>query len=149
MQKSVLTATGRRARLIWAISVMALPVAAQSPSLTTLYSFTGGTNGAHPESEVLLESNGQLFGTTPYGGTGGTQGLGTVYQLTPGSTWSETVIHSFQGGSDGAIPQAGLAIGTGGVLYGTTSAGGSSNNGTAYQLTPPGTSGGAWKETVI
>jgi len=131
-------------RLCIAIAVLTSPVAAQT--LTTLYSFPGGAHGANPESSVTLQSDGSLVGTTPYGGT---NGFGTVYQLTPGTPWTQSPIHSFLGGADGANPQGGLTLGTGGVLYGTTSAGGSTGNGTVFQLTPPAVSGGAWTKTIL
>jgi uncharacterized repeat protein (TIGR03803 family) len=66
----------------------------------------------------------------------------------------EAVIYNFQGGSDGSYPYAGLLAGPGGVFYGTTTAGGGGGCGgvgcgTVFQLTPPGTAGGAWIETVL
>jgi len=116
-------------------------------TLTTLYNFAGGNSGANPENAVLSYSNGTLVGTAPYDGAGG---FGTVYQLTPGTggTWTQTVLYSFKGGTDGALPSSALTLGRGAVLYGTTSAGGSSGAGTVFQLTPP-VGGGAWTETVL
>jgi uncharacterized repeat protein (TIGR03803 family) len=63
----------------------------------------------------------------------------------------ETVLHSFATGStpDGANPEAALVIGENGVLYGTTSTGGDTGNGTVFQLAPPAAAGGAWTETVL
>jgi len=135
-------------RLTMAITVMAVSCVAQTAAtLTTLYSFTGGSDGANPSAGVIFGPGGVLFGTTPYGGT---QGYGTVFELSgPAKTRTHTVLYSFQGGSDGVNPGAALTSGAGGVLYGTTFAGGSSGNGTVFQLTPPATSGGAWTETVI
>src|SRR5580700_211339 len=71
-----------------------------------------------------------------------------------GAAPQEAVIYSFQGGSDGSYPYAGLLAGPGGVLYGTTTAGGGGGCGeigcgTVFQLTPPGAAGGAWAETVL
>jgi|HubBroStandDraft_1064217.scaffolds.fasta_scaffold04000_5 hypothetical protein len=93
----------------------------------------------------------------PFGGI--PAALGTVFALTPpasaGGAWTETVIHSFAGsGSDGADPTAGLAIGAGGVLYGTTYYGGNGSAcylhcGALYSLTPTVSTDGAWRETLL
>ncbi len=136
----------RCAKLVAAVAVAALTCAAQTSGLTTLYNFAGGNSGANPSAGVTIGGNGSLFGTTPYGGSAG---YGTIYELTPGTPWTETVLHSFQGGSDGAFPVASLTLGTGGVFYGTTSAGGATGNGTVFELTPPKKKGGAWTETVL
>ncbi len=64
-------------------------------------------------------------------------------------TPAETVLHSFRGSSDGAIPHAGLIADKEGALYGTTTAGGNGGNGTVFKLTPPFEGYGAWKETVL
>ncbi len=63
-----------------------------------------------------------------------------------------TTLYSFTGiGGDGSLPQAGLAIGKNGALYGTTNQGGTGNpgEGTAFELSPPAASGDAWTETII
>ncbi len=70
-----------------------------------------------------------------------TFGLGTVYKLTPSGT--ETVLHSFAGGSDGATPYGGVILDRKGNLYGTTTDGGSSNAGIVFKVSPSGT------ETVL
>ncbi len=136
-------------RLIAALAVMALSCAAQSPSLTTLYSFGGGANGANP-SAALAFGGGKytagLFGTTPYGGTAGT---GTIFELAPGTSWTQTVIYNFQGGTDGANPAASLIASPDGILYGTTQNGGLTGNGTVFELRPPTTKGGSWTEIVL
>jgi uncharacterized repeat protein (TIGR03803 family) len=111
---------------------------------TVLYSFAGGSDGANPAAGLMIGTDGTLYGTTQYGGT---SNLGTVFQLTPptkiGGAWSETVLHSFTGGSDGANPVAGLVIGPNGVLYGTTTLGGvpytcglGPGCGTVFEVTP-------------
>jgi uncharacterized repeat protein (TIGR03803 family) len=111
-----------------------------------LYSFTGGSDGANPYyAGVILDSSGNLYGTTAGGGA---FGLGAVFELTPtGSGWSETVLYSFAGGKDGATPDAGLIFNAAGNLYGTTSVGGSDGEGTVFELTPGGA--GQWTEAVI
>ena len=124
-----------------------------------LYDFTGGADGWSPAG-VVVGSGGVLYGTASYGGTVTAiceDGCGTVFSLTPpaspGGAWTESVLYSFQGGSDGSGPNAGVAIGNGGVLYGTTSTGGTANAGTVFSLTPPkgvpSGAGGAWTEAVL
>jgi uncharacterized repeat protein (TIGR03803 family) len=112
---------------------------------SVLYSFTGGTDGANPTySYVTFDSAGNLYGTAY---AGGAVGYGVVYELSPsGATWTETVLHSFASGTDGANPVNGLIMDSTGNLYGTTYNGGSQGNGTVFQMTP---SGGSWTETVI
>ena len=147
MQTFVSIAFGRAARLTAALVAVVVACAAQTPTLTTLYSFNGGpTDGANPSAGLVFGGNGSLFGATPYGGAAG---LGTLFELTPGTPWTEQLLYSFQGGSDGAYPAGPLLLGTGGVFYGATFAGGSTGNGTVFELTPPKKKGGAWKETVI
>ena len=120
------------------------------PSLTTLYSFTGGADGANPHARLVPGSNGVLYGTT-FGG--GATNNGTVFSLTPpvspGGAWTENAIYSFQGGASGFQPEATLAIDNSGVLYGTASALGNGIVGVIYSLTPPASSGGAWTQTVL
>jgi uncharacterized repeat protein (TIGR03803 family) len=160
MHTFVSIALARAARLIVPMAVLALAGTAQTPSLTTLYSFAGGASGASPTAGVIFGPNGSLFGTTPDAGIypgshiacQNSHGCGTVFELTPGTPWTENVIWSFQSGTDttdGANPGAGLTLGKKGVFYGTTFAGGSSGNGTVFQLTPPTETGGAWTETVL
>jgi uncharacterized repeat protein (TIGR03803 family) len=78
----------------------------------TLYSFMGPpADGAGPWSPLLLDANGNLYGTTNSGGSSSAcrGGCGTVFRLTPnGSGWTETVLYSFSGGADGGGPYAGL-----------------------------------------
>jgi uncharacterized repeat protein (TIGR03803 family) len=175
-------------------------------SESLLYSFTGGSDGGGPDSVLLFDAQGNLYGTTQNGGNeqcGGT-GCGVVFELSPyaGGTWTETVLytfcslsgcadgerpltgplvrdsagnifgttyfggtsrncngdtcgvvfkidttgretvlHSFTGGSDGALPYAGLAMDSHGNLYGTTQGGGakcftSSTCGVVFKITP-------------
>ena len=119
---------------------------------TVLYSFTGQPkDGWNPEARVAIGTGGVLYGTTSFGG--GTSNDGTVFSLTPpaspGGAWTEAVLYSFAGGSDGYGPVAGVVIGKGGVLYGTTMAGGTSGYGTVFSLTPPASPGGVWTEAVL
>ena len=116
----------------------------------------GGTSGAQPLAGVV-SAGGSLFGTTYSGGDiyCGYYGCGVVYELTPpaahGDPWTETTIYTFTGSPDGGSPEAALTVGPGGVIYGTTSSGGSAacGCGTVFQLTPPPVSGGTWTESAI
>jgi uncharacterized repeat protein (TIGR03803 family) len=120
-------------------------------TLTSLYSFQGGTDGSKPSSRLVFGPDGSLYGTTIYGGGSGCggSGCGTVFNLKPGSssTWKETVLYKFSGGSDGALPTLGeLIFDKAGNIYGTTWQGGTYNTGTVYELTP---SGGTWTLSVL
>ncbi|MBV8890244.1 MAG: hypothetical protein JO267_01705 [Alphaproteobacteria bacterium] len=109
---------------------------------TVLYSFAGGSDGrAGPGSPGLVfDSAGALYGTTGYGGNAGCggSGCGTVFKLTApptasGASWTETILHVFNG-ADGGLPQAGLIFDGSGALYGTTSGWGEYGYGTVFQL---------------
>jgi len=108
-----------------------------------LYSFGTGTDGATPVSGVHLDAAGNVFGTTSLGGA---YGYGTIFQLTPGSAWKETVLHSFQNADDGAYPYAGLISDAAGNLYGAATQGGTAGGGTVFKLRP---SKGSWKFSVL
>jgi uncharacterized repeat protein (TIGR03803 family) len=97
---------------------------------------------------IFDKGSGGLYGTTYFGGT---HGNGTVFKLTPsGSGYTESVLHSFTGGTDGAGPWAGLTFGRNGVLYGTTTTVGGQKRpvegGRVFQLTP---SGSGYNESVL
>jgi uncharacterized repeat protein (TIGR03803 family) len=99
---------------------------------TVLHTFTGAPDGATPAADLILDTAGNLYGTTQYGGA---SCCGTVFQLTP--TGEETILHSFTGEADGGVPSAGLLRDGEGNLYGTTQYGGASY-GTVFELTPGG-----------
>jgi uncharacterized repeat protein (TIGR03803 family) len=102
---------------------------------TVLYSFAGGSDGEHPYGGVVQGSDGNFYGTTYQGGA---SNLGTVFKVTPSGI--ETVLHTFTGGgSDGATPEAGVIQASDGNFYGVTLVGGASNLGTVFELTPSGT----------
>lgn len=112
---------------------------------TVLYAFQGGTDGYFPESELIEDHAGNLYGTTFDGGD--TQvcdpdGCGTVFKLAPDGT--ETVLHSFKLGSTGSLPIGGVVMDANGNLYGTTSIGGDKHCserdgcGTVFKLAPDG-----------
>jgi uncharacterized repeat protein (TIGR03803 family) len=114
--------------------LMMLATAINSPAqFTTLVSFTG-PNGNQPFQENLVQgANGNLYGTTTYGGT---HSDGTIFEVTSGGTL--TTIYNFANTPDGANPYAGLVQGTDGKLYGTTAAGGASGLGTVFKVTTKG-----------
>jgi uncharacterized repeat protein (TIGR03803 family) len=101
--------------------------------------------GTNPEAGLIFDGAGNLYGTTFYGGS---EGYGTVFELTPNGSggWTEKVLHNF-GNDGGARPQAGLIFDTSGNLYGTTTRGGSADWGTVFELTPNGS--GGWTERVL
>jgi uncharacterized repeat protein (TIGR03803 family) len=124
---------------------------------TVLYAFSGGADGRRPEGDLIIDKSGALYGVTAYGGSCTTEpsgGCGVVFKLTPTqSGYTQSVVYSFQGGSDGFFPQAGLLAGKHGVLYGTTSNGGYTGGycsslgcGTVFKLTPAHS---GYTETVI
>ncbi len=96
-----------------------------------LHSFDG-RDGSAPSADLILDADGNLYGTTSQGGV---YGSGTVFELTPSARggWKETVLHNFDG-KDGANPLAGLIFDAAGNLYGTTYVGGAYYFGTAFQL---------------
>jgi uncharacterized repeat protein (TIGR03803 family) len=118
-----------------------------------LYTFaTTNGDGAAPVAGVVAGKNGALYGTTEWGGSATSDsacpasyyvvaGCGIVFEMmppaAPGGAWTERILHSFSGqDGDGAIPVAGLALSTTGVLYGATSAGGAAGAGTIFAVAP-------------
>src|SRR6202041_3352138 len=93
---------------------------------TVLYNFTGGADGGEPYKGVTLDAHGNLYGTAVAGGGGsGEGGCGVVYKLTNSSgVWTQTVLHTFTGGSDGSGPGSPVILDAHGNLYGTTPTGG-------------------------
>lgn len=110
-----------------------------SPSgvLTVLHSFTGGSDGGHPNGDLIADAEGNLYGTTP---AIAHSTHGTVFKVTPQGVL--TVLHSFLG-SDGFSPRSGVIMDADGNFYGTTYSGGDSNDGVVYELSVNGT------ETVL
>ena len=118
-------------------------------------------DGWSAQSSLVRDVQGNLYGTTLWGGLDGSPwcgslGCGTVFMVsppaTPGDAWSETVIHRFwgvTGGKDGINPLAGLALDASGNVYGTTYALGVNGGGIVFQLKRPATAGGKWVENVI
>jgi uncharacterized repeat protein (TIGR03803 family) len=110
---------------------------------TVLHTFAGGSDGDGPESALIADKSGNLYGTTKQGGGACSGfGCGTVYEITPAGT--ETVLYAFTGGTDGSNPVAGLIRDKSGNLYGTTEFGGDASGcggtgcGTVFKLAPGG-----------
>ena len=108
---------------------------------TVLYSFCASGNcsgGDFPLAGLIMDGAGNLYGTT----ADAHGAAGVVFELAPGGT--ETVLHTFTGGSDGAAPEAGVIMDSAGNLYGTTEYGGNTGCfehegcGTVFQLAPNG-----------
>lgn len=116
----------------------------QSGVEKVLHSFTGGSDGADPQGQLVMDKAANLYGTT---NSGGASNIGTVFRVT--TKGKETVLYSFAGNGDGASPVAGLTLDQSGNLYGTTTAGGSSGNGTVFELVAPAIAGGPWTEEVL
>jgi len=101
---------------------------------TVLWNFTGGNDGGSPASNLVMDSAGNLYGTTAFGGS---LGNGNVFELNP-STLVETSLHDF-GGLDGALPFSGLVMDSGNNLYGTTTNGGANSGGVVFKMDHTGT----------
>jgi hypothetical protein len=126
---------------------------------SVLVTFTA-LNGANPDGSLTFDSAGNLYGTTTSGGSAycaalGHTGCGTVYELTPGAdgSWTQKILYSFSGGSDGSGPTGGVTLDTDGNLYGVANAGGgasacaSGGCGTVFELSP--SADGAWTESTL
>jgi len=130
--------------------VVTATTGATAQILTTLHSFDGG-DGANPYARLVQAANGDLYGTTYWGGAndscGNFNGCGTVFKITPSGTL--TTLYSFCAKSDcadGFSPYAGLIQAADGNLYGTTFGTGDNGNcgnfnscGTVFKITPSGT----------
>ena len=136
----------------------------------TLHLFQGYDyrDGGSPGNGVIQDVEGNLYGTTGYGGNGpclllgGLVGCGTVYELIrpkSGETWTEKILYRFQGGQDGQLPLGPLVFDKFGNLYGATEFGGGLGDtcdpyypycGTVFELSPTSTNGdGPWRETIL
>jgi uncharacterized repeat protein (TIGR03803 family) len=130
-------ATATRVLILAVLSLLPLIVAhpAHATNETVLYSFTGANgDGYYPASALIMDSAGNLYGTTVFGGANGD---GTVFKLSPGGV--ETILHNFTGtNGDGNDPYGGLVMDGAGNLYGVTVLGGKNNTGTVFTISPLG-----------
>ena len=125
---------------------------------SVLHIFTGSPDGAHSGAGLIVDTKGNLYGTT---GFGGANQVGTIFKLARGANgkWKETVLYSFANdGNDGTYPSAGLVIDNAGNLYGTTIFGGGTQACPYNPLSPPGcgtvfelspSAHGKWTEKVL
>jgi uncharacterized repeat protein (TIGR03803 family) len=116
---------------------------------TVLYRFMGENGGWSPSSGIVFDPAGNIYGATTSGGDDSCapgQGCGVVYKLTPSADgWTESVLYTFTGGSDGKYPY-GLLRDQAGSLYGIAGNGGTYGYGVVYKLTP---SNGVWAQTIV
>jgi len=133
--------SGRGVIALWVLSALLLTTSrSQAQTETVLYSFGSTvTDGYSLFAGLVMDKDGNLYGTTLYGGAGG---AGTVFKVTPSG--KETILHGFTYlTGDGVEPSAGLILDQEGNLYGTTFQGGANNLGAVFELTSDGT------ETVL
>ena len=110
-----------------------------------LYDFSNLADGGNPEAGLIFDQAGNLYGTTVHGGGSSS---GAVFELTPNpdGSWTETVLHHFNG-KNGAYPYGSLVFDAAGNLYGTTSAGGAYGYGVIFRLKP--NASGGWNATTL
>jgi uncharacterized repeat protein (TIGR03803 family) len=162
--KSKLNSKWRRPALVAALLFASATIAAAQTE-NILHVFSAGNDGYFPEIDPLvLDTSGNLYGTTTYGGGGNCMfglntGCGMIYQLSPpmpgnappAGAWTENIIWQFQGGTDGGIP--GGLLWRGGKLYGAAGIGGSGSCtggcGYLFEMVPPSTPGGSWTKTPL
>jgi len=125
------------ARWLGVLLFTATAVASSAQTFTSLYSFcqNGCQDGFGPRAGLVQGTDGNLYGTTSYGGSGS----GTVFVITPGGTLTTIYTFCAQGGCRNLARPSGVILGTNGDLYGTTTGQGSHDAGTVFQLTPGGT----------
>lgn len=138
----ILRSSGCIVRCVLALVLSAALNSTRAEAFGVLYAFEGGSDGYRPRAGLIMDTAGDLYGTTSQGGSTecGGFGCGTVFKLSADGT--ETVLHAFTGG-DGVVPDAGVIVGKRGNLFGTTSAGGANNDGTVFEVATDGT------ETVL
>jgi uncharacterized repeat protein (TIGR03803 family) len=127
------------------------PASAQTPTILHSFNGAGGVDGYNPNGTLVADKSGNLYGTTIYGGTYDVVDCcGTVFELSPNSSggFDYSILYSFNpNNKDGNYPTPTVILDAAGNLYGTTSSGGSVDQGTVFELSPQ--SGGTWKETIL
>src|ERR1700674_2423136 len=126
--------SSRKALVFCLVHIITTTALAQAPETFTLvHGFIGGSDGGQPQDGLVRDAAGNLYGTTTIGG--GRCNCGTVFKLD--STGNKSVLYSFKGGTDGALPVGGVVRDLAGDLYGTTVGGGAPCNcGTVFRLDP-------------
>ncbi len=110
---------------------------------TAMWTYVGSQEGC-PTGNLTLDAAGNVYGVTQGGGA---NGWGSTFELThSASGWSETVLYSFQDGTDGGAPYSGVILDSAGNLYGTATARGANRAGTVFELSP---SSGGWTYKVL
>jgi len=113
----------------WGPVIGGVSVTPNTPAgFSTLYSFSGVTDGSSPNGSLAINSAGKLLGTAFSGGAGKE---GTIFSFNP-QTNKLALLYSFNGQTDGVYPLGGLTLGAGGVVYGETQYGGAANDGTVF-----------------
>ncbi len=102
--------------------------------LKTLYVFRDSNDGEWPDQAPVVDAAGNLYGTTHV--QNGSNFAGAIWMITAAGQFS--VLHGFDGATDGSGPNSPLLIGQNGTLYGTTAYGGTYGYGTVYSITPAG-----------
>ncbi len=136
------------------------PISGGGWTETILHSFLyDGIDGYAPDGALILDSAGNLYGTTILGGSGTCVnpigiviGCGIVFELQRSSngSYTEKILYNFQNNArDGFEPWSSLIFDSAGNLYGTTFGGGSDHYGTVFELSPPSSTGGKWTETIL
>ncbi|HTA22887.1 MAG TPA: choice-of-anchor tandem repeat GloVer-containing protein [Terriglobales bacterium] len=121
------------------------PPTQQGGSWTELimYHFSGGIDGSYPLANMIIDKDGNLYGTAS---SAGQYDNGVVFEISPtNSWWVETVLYAFTNGTDGSTPAAGVIADKSGNLYGTTNSGGEGRKGSVFELSP----GSPWTETTL
>jgi uncharacterized repeat protein (TIGR03803 family) len=138
--------------LLSALSLRPVAVAAQNAfvpgvQLDVLHELNYFTVGPYTYSPLVVDRNGALYGTSPFGGP---FDAGSVFRLSPPS-WTLQILHAFQGGGDGAQPYGGVLLDSSGAAYVGACNGGPFNSGMVVKLSPPttGASSTPWVETVL
>jgi uncharacterized repeat protein (TIGR03803 family) len=144
------------ALVIMTAVLLVAPDALAKSKFKTLHMFKSRGDGSGPEAGLVMDPAGNLYGTTT---SGGANGFGSVFRLTPnsGGRWTESVLYNFcslTNCADGETPVAGLIFDTAGNLYGTTTGGGNAGSvcgsdrcGVVFELTP--NANGSWTESVL
>jgi len=129
-----------RSKLNYTLVGLLLAGAGAAPASTysVVYSFTGGAGGANPNTPLIRDSAGNIYGTTVNGGNTACEGgCGIIFKVAPRGKL--TVLYNFTGGADGANPYTGLFQDSAGNFYGATAFGGAKGYGVVFELDTTGT----------